>query len=96
MKEIDQTLTQFVQKLDKDPSNIGIYIGSYPNVLESPVSSNETRSPMTGTIEQIGSDIEQIKAMGTNHIFFGYMFSSISKDMKKMVEVTKRLARFAK
>ena len=23
------------------------------------------RTPMTGTVEQIGSDIEQIKAMGT-------------------------------
>lgn len=46
-------------------------------MLESPVSSNEARSPMTGTIEQIGRDIEQIKAMDTNHIFFGQMTSSI-------------------
>ena len=96
LEQMINGLKESTRKLDKDPSNIGIYIGSYPNVLESPVSSNETRSPMTGTIEQIGSDIEQIKAMGTNHIFFGYMFSSISKDMKKMVEVTKHLARFAK
>jgi len=96
LEQMINGLKESTRKLDKDPSNIGIYIGSYPNVLESPVSSNETRSPMTGTIEQIGSDIEQIKAMGTNHIFFGYMFSSISKDMKKMVEVTKQLARFAK
>ena len=96
LEQMINGLKESTRKIDKDPSNIGIYIGSYPNVLESPVSSNETRSPMTGTIEQIGSDIEQIKAMGTNHIFFGYMFSSISKDMKKMVEVTKQLARFAK
>ena len=96
LEQMINGLKESTRKIDKDPSNIGIYIGSYPNVLESPVSSNETRSPMTGTIEQIGSDIEQIKAMGTNHIFFGYMFSSISKDMKKMVEVTKQFARFAK
>jgi len=96
LEQMINGLKESTRKLDKDPSNIGIYIGSYPNVLESPVSSNETRSPMTGTIEQIGSDIEQIKAMGTNHIFFGYMYSSISNDMKKMVEVTKQLARFAK
>ena len=96
LEQMINGLKESTRKIDKDPSNIGIYIGSYPNVLESPVSSNETRSPMTGTIEQIGSDIEQIKAMGTNHIFFGYMFSSLSKDMKKMVEVTKQLARFAK
>ena len=96
LEQMINGLKESTRKIDKDPSNIGIYIGSYPNVLESPVSSNETRSPMTGTIEQIGSDIEQIKAMGTNHIFFGYMYSSISNDMKKMVEVTKQFARFAK
>ena len=99
LKQLEQVingLREIARKVDKDPSNIGIYLGSYPDVLESPVPSNEERSPMTGTIDQIGSDIEQIKAMGTNHIFFGYMSSSIRKDMKKMVEVTKQLARFAK
>ena len=65
-------------------------------VLESPPSSNQTRAPMTGTIEQIGSDIEQIKAMGTHYIIFGLMFSSIGRDMRKMVEVTKQLGRFAR
>jgi probable F420-dependent oxidoreductase len=96
LEQVINGLKENARKIDKDPSNIGIYIGSYPNVLESPVASNKTRSPMTGTIEQIGSDIEQIKAMGTNHIFFGYMSPSIRKDMKKMVQVTKQLARFAK
>lgn len=96
LEQVINSLKENARKIDKDPSSIGIYLGSYPNVLESPVSSNEERSPMTGTIDQIGSDIEEIKTMGTNHIFFGYMSSSIRKDMKKMVEVTKQLARFAK
>ena len=96
LEQVINSLKENARKIDKDPSNIGIYLGSYPNVLESPVASNEERSPMTGTIDQIGSDIEQIKTMGTNHIFFGYMSSSIRKDMKKMVKVTKQLARFAK
>jgi probable F420-dependent oxidoreductase len=96
LEQIINGLRESARKVDKDPSKIGIYLGSYPNVLESPVSSNEARFPMTGTIEQIGSDIEQIKAMGTNHIFFGHMSPSIRKDMKKMVQVTKQLARFAK
>lgn len=87
-------LKESARKADKDPSKISIYIGSYPNVLESP--SNQIRTPMTGTIEQIGSDIEQIKAMGTDHIIFGHLFSSVGRDMKKMIEVTKELARFAK
>ena len=96
LEQVINGLRESARKVDKDPSKIGIYIGSYPNVLESPAPSNEERSPMTGTIDQIGSDIKQIKAMGTNHIFFGYMSPTIRKDMKKMVQVTKQLAIFAK
>ena len=96
LEHVINGLKENARKHDKDPSKIDIYIGSYPNVLESPVAPNETRSPMTGTIEQIGNDIEQIKAMGTNHIFFGYMSPSIRKDMKKIVQVTKQFAKFAK
>ncbi|HEU5446674.1 MAG TPA: TIGR03619 family F420-dependent LLM class oxidoreductase [Nitrososphaeraceae archaeon] len=96
LEQVINGLKENARKLDKDPSKIDIYIGSYPNVLESSVASDKIRSPMTGTIEQIGSDIEQIKAMGTNHIFFGYMSPSVRKDMKKIIQVTKQLARFAK
>ena len=52
--------------------------------------------PMTGTIEQVGSDIEKLKATGTDHVIFGHIFSSIGKDTRKMVEVTKQFAKFAK
>jgi hypothetical protein len=69
---------------------------SYPNVLESPVPSNQMRTPMTGTIEQIGNDIEQIRAMGRDPIIFGHQFSPIGRDMKRMIEVTMQLARFAR
>jgi len=96
LEQVINGLKENARKLDKDPSKIDIYIGSYPNVLESSVASDKMRSPMTGTIEQIGSDIEQIKAMGTNHIFFGYMSPSIRIDMEKIVQVTKQLAGFAK
>jgi probable F420-dependent oxidoreductase len=96
LEQVINSLKENARKHDKDPSKINIFIGSYPNVLESPIAANETRFPMTGTIEQIGNDIEQIKAMGTNHIFFGYMSPAIRKDMKKIVQVTKQLARFAK
>jgi len=94
LEQVINGLKESARKSDKDPSKISIYMLSYPNVLESP--SNQIRAPMTGTIEQIGSDIEQIKAMGTDHIIFGHLFSSVGRDLKKMVEVTKELARFAK
>jgi probable F420-dependent oxidoreductase len=90
-------LKESARKGDKEPSEISIYMVSYPNILESASSSsNQNRMPMTGTIEEIGSDIEHIKAMGTDHIIFGHLFSSVGSDMKEMVEVTMQLARFAK
>ena len=97
LEQVINGLKESTRKADKDPSKVSIYMVSYPNVSESASSSsNQTRTPMTGTIEQIGSDIEQIKAMGTDHIIFGHLFSSVGRDMKKMVEVTMQLAKFAK
>jgi probable F420-dependent oxidoreductase len=97
LEQVINGLKESARKADKDPSKVSIYMVSYPNVSESASSSsNQTRTPMTGTIEQIGSDIEQIKAMGTDHIIFGHLFSSVGRDMKKMVEVTMQLAKFAK
>jgi hypothetical protein len=80
-----------------------IVVLTYPNISSdssSPPSttssSNQQRLPMSGTIDQIGSDIEQIKAMETEHIIFGYAFSPIGKDVKRMIDITKQLARSAK
>ena len=92
-------LREAARKANKDPSNIRIFVLSYPNVLDSSSqssSSNQPRSPMSGTIDQIGSDIDRFKAMGAEHIIFGYAFSPIGKDVKKMMEVTRQLARFAR
>jgi probable F420-dependent oxidoreductase len=78
----------------RNPSEIRVFALSWPTLLDS--SQQKERMPMTGTIEQIGSDIGQIKAMGVEHIILGWAFSPIGKDMKKMVEVTTKLARFAR
>lgn len=61
-------LKEEAKKFNKEPSGVRVYILAYPNVLDSPSSSTQTRLPMTGTIEQIGSDIEQIEKMGVKHI----------------------------
>jgi probable F420-dependent oxidoreductase len=91
-------LREAARKANKNPSDIRIFVLSYPNVLDSSQSSssNQQRPPMSGTIDQIGNDIDRIKAMGVEHIIFGYAFSPIGKDVKKMMEVTKQLARFAR
>lgn len=89
-------LKEVAKKFNKEPSGVSVYILAYPNVLDSSSSSTQTRLPMTGTIEQIGSDIEQIGKMGIKHIVFGYLFSPIERNMKNMIEVTKQLTMFCK
>jgi probable F420-dependent oxidoreductase len=97
------TLRETARKANRNPSDIRIFVLTYPNLLESSSSSsspnsssNQQRMPMTGTIDQIGSDVEKIKAMGAEHIIFGYAFSPIGKDAENMIEITKQLARFAR
>jgi alkanesulfonate monooxygenase SsuD/methylene tetrahydromethanopterin reductase-like flavin-dependent oxidoreductase (luciferase family) len=95
-------LREDARKANKEPSKIRVFALTYPNVLNSSSSSatssssEQQRLPMTGTIDQIGTDIDRIRAMGVEHIIFGHIFSPISKDMKKMIKITKQLARFAR
>jgi probable F420-dependent oxidoreductase len=102
LEQLEQSingLREGARKANRDPSKIRVFALTYPNVLgssSSSSSSEQQRLPMTGTIDQIGADIDQIKAMGVEHIMFGHVFSPIGKDMKKMIEITKQLARFAK
>ena len=95
LKQSINGLREDARKANKDHSKIRIFALTYPTVIDSS-SSAQQRLPMTGTIDQIGTDINQIKAMGVEHIIFGHAFSPIGQDMKKMVEITKQLARFAK
>jgi alkanesulfonate monooxygenase SsuD/methylene tetrahydromethanopterin reductase-like flavin-dependent oxidoreductase (luciferase family) len=103
LEQLEQTINSLREgaiKADKDPSKIRVFVLTYPNVLDSSStaasSSKEQRLPMTCTIEQIGSDIDQIEAIDVEHIIFCHVFSPIAKDMNKMIEITKQLARFAK
>jgi probable F420-dependent oxidoreductase len=102
LEQLEQSingLREGARKANKDPSKIRIFVLTYPNVLDSSSpapSSEQQRSPMTGTTDQIGTDIDQIKSMGVEHIIFGYVFSPIGKDKNRMIEITKQLARFAK
>jgi probable F420-dependent oxidoreductase len=94
-------LRESSRKANKDSSKIRVFVLTHLNVLDSSSSSaasssKQQRLLMTGTIDQIRSDIDQIKAMDVEHIIFSYAFSAIAKDMDKMIEITKQLARFAK
>jgi hypothetical protein len=71
---------------------------TYPNVVEDKSSSSDdkNRFPLSGSIDQIGSDIQRIKAMGVDHIVFGYNFVPIGRDVTKVIDLSKELSRFAR
>lgn len=83
-------LREAARKAGRDPSKV--FVLAYPYLVDS----KDNRSPMSGNIDQIGSDVAQIKEMGAEHIIFGYLFSPLGSDLKKMMDVTVQLAKFAR
>jgi hypothetical protein len=60
------------------------------------IFSQGQRFPLTGTIDQVGSDMERTKQIGIDHIIFGYNFIPTGRDLDKMLDITKQLAKFAR
>ncbi|MGA9150140.1 MAG: hypothetical protein WBZ36_06160 [Candidatus Nitrosopolaris sp.] len=80
-------------QVNKNADNFQIIVAAYPNVIEGQSSENaEKRFPFSGSIDEIGTDIQRIKEMGIDHIIFG----SIGKDLDKVMEITKQLSKFAR
>jgi hypothetical protein len=57
--------------------------------------NDKNRFPFSGTIDEIGDDIQRLKTMGVEHIIFNYNFLPLGRDMTKMIQVTKQLSKFA-
>ncbi|MFY9798749.1 MAG: hypothetical protein WCC17_21960 [Candidatus Nitrosopolaris sp.] len=73
-------------------------LSQFPNIVDSksqPTNEGQ-RFPLTGTIDQIGSDIQRIKDMGVDHIIFGYNFVPIGRDVNEMIDTSKQLSKFAR
>jgi hypothetical protein len=67
---------------------------TYPKVIEdsSPSKKEDQRPPMTGTIDEVGSDLKRIKDMGVEYIIFGYSFLPKGNDVNDMISITKQLS----
>jgi probable F420-dependent oxidoreductase len=97
VKGIMDTIKEKAKKANKDPNNFRVILLTYPNVAESKEEKNiNDRFPMSGTIDQIGKDIKELKDFGIDHIIFGHNFSPLGKDIDKMIDTTKQFSKFAK
>jgi hypothetical protein len=64
---------------------------TYPKVIEVSLDSKnkeDERHPMTGTIDEIGSDLRRIKASGVEYVIFGFSFLPIGRNVDKMADTT--------
>jgi len=93
-----KTIKDIANKANKDPNNFKVILLTFPNIVDSkskPTNEGQ-RFPLTGTIDQIGSDIQRIKGMGVDHIIFGYNFVPIGRDVTEMIDTSKHLSKFAR
>ena len=93
-----KAIKDIANKANKDPNIFNVILLTYPDIDDSKNrSTNEVqRFPLTGTIDQIGSDIKRIKDMGVEHIIFAYNFIPAGRDVDNMIDKTKQLSKFAK
>lgn len=50
----------------------------------------------TGTMEQVGNDIDKLKKMGIGHIILSYNRSQIENDMNVIIHTSKQILTYAK
>ena len=55
-------------------------------------NSQSQRSPLSGTIDEIGSDIQRIKGMGVEHIIFAF----VGLESDKVINIVKDLSNYAR
>ena len=93
-----KTIKDIANKANKDPDSFKVILLTFPNIVDSksqPTNEGQ-RFPLTGTIDQIGSDIQRIKGMGVDHIIFGYNFVPIGRGVTEMIDTSKHLSKFAR
>jgi len=84
---------QTVEKAGKNPDDFNISTLTFPQISEAS-SGNGERFPMTGTIEEVGGDIEKLKEIGVNRAIL-VEFAGDGYDVDKSIEVAKELKKFA-
>ncbi|MGA6989918.1 MAG: TIGR03619 family F420-dependent LLM class oxidoreductase [Nitrososphaeraceae archaeon] len=98
LENIVATMKDHAIKYGKNPERFNHILLTYPVIRESSGDSGtkDQRFPMTGTIDEIGMDIQRIKEIGISHIIFGYNFTPIGEDVDSMISTTKQLSKFAR
>ena len=59
-------------------------------------SKSKQRQLLSGTIDQIGKDLQEIRKMGVDHVILNFNRSPISNNIDNIIYVSKQLSRFVR
>jgi hypothetical protein len=85
-------LRDYAEKAKKDPNKFEIITLTFPQIMDSN-KPNDKRFPMSGSIDQIGSDLKKIKGMGVGHVVFAFIGI---EDLHREIDLAKQLSTFLK
>ncbi len=80
----------------RDPDEFKILVLTSPVLTDSRPAKGDQRFPLTGTIEEVSSDLKRMKDMGVDHVIFNYNFSPDGRDIKRVIDTTKQLSKAAR
>lgn len=95
--QLQQIISNFRQAASAaNNKQVQVVLLGFPYVMESK-APQETRSPLTGTADQIRRDIEQLKNMGVDHLIIAAnAFTPLANDVKKTMDTTVQLAAYGR
>jgi probable F420-dependent oxidoreductase len=105
LQDLENSISELkdrARKANKNPNDFRIILLTYPGRSFNKSDGNNnnsssTRTSFTGTIDEIGTDIQMIKELGiVDHIIFSYNFSAEAENIDKMIDITKQFSKFAK
>jgi probable F420-dependent oxidoreductase len=77
---------------NRNPSELEIAILVFPQIDTSLTkqNNNSKKTTLSGTIDEVGHDLQKIKEMGANHVIFGFT----RMDSKQVIDSVRQLSRF--
>jgi probable F420-dependent oxidoreductase len=93
-------------KIKRDPKDVHIVAILYPNIIVDPTYKTDNkewnekeskhRQILSGSIDQIGKDLQDIKEIGIDHVILNFNRSSLSNNIDDIIDVSKRLSDFGR
>ena len=91
LKQVIDSIKREIEKAGKAPDDFDMTTLTFPRLIQN---SSDERMPMTGTIEEIGTDIAKLKEIGFNRVVLG-LSAGEGYSVERTIELARDLSKFA-